>query len=73
MGSLLITSLFGCLLLISSFFNIIVIISAKICCLLQDKDKDKEFKVDWRRVGITSSFGFAFVGPVGHYWLVPVF
>ncbi|CAO2161680.1 unnamed protein product [Urochloa humidicola] len=33
-----------------------------------DKDKDKEFKVDWRRVGITSSFGFAFVGPVGHYW-----
>ncbi|PUZ58794.1 hypothetical protein GQ55_5G536700 [Panicum hallii var. hallii] len=34
----------------------------------EDKDKDKEFKVDWRRVGITSSFGFAFVGPVGHYW-----
>jgi len=33
-----------------------------------DKDKDKEFKVDWRRVAITSSFGFAFVGPVGHYW-----
>jgi len=42
--------------------------SIKICCLLQDKDKDKEFKVDWRRVAITSSFGFAFVGPVGHYW-----
>ncbi|KAG2594705.1 protein Mpv17 isoform X2 [Panicum virgatum] len=33
-----------------------------------DKDKVKEFKVDWRRVAITSSFGFAFVGPVGHYW-----
>ncbi|KAF8643684.1 hypothetical protein HU200_066744 [Digitaria exilis] len=32
------------------------------------EDKDKEFKVDWKRVGITSSFGFAFVGPVGHYW-----
>uniref|UniRef100_A0A453EHP8 Uncharacterized protein n=1 Tax=Aegilops tauschii subsp. strangulata TaxID=200361 RepID=A0A453EHP8_AEGTS len=31
-------------------------------------DKDKEFKIDWKRVGITSSFGFAFVGPVGHYW-----
>lgn len=24
--------------------------------------------MDWKRVGITSSFGFAFVGPVGHYW-----
>ncbi|XP_039809362.1 mpv17-like protein, partial [Panicum virgatum] len=42
--------------------------SIRICCFLQDKDKAKEFKVDWRRVGITSSFGFAFVGPVGHYW-----
>ena len=50
----------------------IVIYSIRICCFLQDKDKDKEFKVDWRRVGITSSFGFAFVGPVGHYWLVHV-
>jgi hypothetical protein len=40
---------------------------------LQDKDNkdNKEFKVDWKRVGVTSSFGFAFVGPVGHYWLVP--
>jgi hypothetical protein len=53
------------------FFNSIVMYSTKLCCLLQDKDKDKEFKVDWRRAGITSSFGFAFVGPVGHYWLVP--
>ncbi|KAL5220857.1 hypothetical protein ABZP36_025570 [Zizania latifolia] len=32
------------------------------------EDKYKEFKIDWKRVGITSSFGFAFVGPVGHYW-----
>ncbi|KAK3163229.1 hypothetical protein QOZ80_1AG0000940 [Eleusine coracana subsp. coracana] len=32
------------------------------------EDKDKELKIDWKRVGITSSFGFAFVGPVGHYW-----
>ncbi|TVU49111.1 hypothetical protein EJB05_00403, partial [Eragrostis curvula] len=32
------------------------------------EDEDKEFKIDWKRVGITSSFGFAFVGPVGHYW-----
>jgi hypothetical protein len=38
--------------------------------LLPFQDKDKEFKIDWKRVGITSSFGFAFVGPVGHYWLV---
>lgn len=39
--------------------------------LLPFQDKDKEFKIDWKRVGITSSFGYAFVGPVGHYWLVP--
>uniref|UniRef100_A0A0D9UYT7 Uncharacterized protein n=1 Tax=Leersia perrieri TaxID=77586 RepID=A0A0D9UYT7_9ORYZ len=32
------------------------------------EDKDKEFKINWKRVAITSSFGFAFVGPVGHYW-----
>ncbi|PKA54457.1 Peroxisomal membrane protein PMP22 [Apostasia shenzhenica] len=29
---------------------------------------DNDFKIDWKRVGITSMFGFAFVGPVGHYW-----
>ncbi|KAJ0962903.1 hypothetical protein J5N97_028025 [Dioscorea zingiberensis] len=29
---------------------------------------DKEFKINWRRVATTSMFGFAFVGPVGHYW-----
>ncbi|CAM8925732.1 unnamed protein product [Rhodiola kirilowii] len=31
-------------------------------------DEDKKFKVNWRRVAITSMFGFGFVGPVGHYW-----
>jgi hypothetical protein len=24
--------------------------------------------VDWRRVAVTSMFGFGFVGPVGHFW-----
>ncbi|MCO5574168.1 hypothetical protein L7F22_027950 [Adiantum nelumboides] len=24
--------------------------------------------LDWRRVALCSSFGFAFVGPVGHFW-----
>ncbi|VAH74857.1 unnamed protein product [Triticum turgidum subsp. durum] len=42
--------------------------SSHLFCPPQKKDKDKEFKIDWKRVGITSSFGFAFVGPVGHYW-----
>ncbi|KAG1335089.1 protein Mpv17 [Cocos nucifera] len=32
------------------------------------QQKDKEFKINWKRVAITSMFGFAFVGPVGHYW-----
>nr|CAD1843361.1 unnamed protein product [Ananas comosus var. bracteatus] len=32
------------------------------------RGKDKEFKINWKRVGITSMFGFAFVGPVGHFW-----
>lgn len=31
-------------------------------------DKDKEFAINWRRVATTSLFGFAFVGPVGHFW-----
>ncbi|GAU11708.1 hypothetical protein TSUD_74590 [Trifolium subterraneum] len=26
------------------------------------------FVVDWRRVAVTSMFGFGFVGPVGHFW-----
>ncbi|CAN7049454.1 unnamed protein product [Brassica rapa subsp. trilocularis] len=39
---------------------------------LSDKDKeadrDAEFKVNWKRVAITSMFGLGFVGPVGHFW-----
>ncbi|XP_068344819.1 uncharacterized protein [Pyrus communis] len=31
-------------------------------------DTDADFKVNWKRVAITSTFGFAFVGPVGHFW-----
>ncbi|KAK9130934.1 hypothetical protein Sjap_011421 [Stephania japonica] len=34
----------------------------------QNTDADEPFKIDWKRVAITSSFGFAFVGPVGHFW-----
>ncbi|KAK5824584.1 hypothetical protein E1A91_A06G068500v1 [Gossypium mustelinum] len=32
------------------------------------KDDDNEFKVNWKRVAVTSMFGFGFVGPVGHFW-----
>nr|XP_028965633.1 PXMP2/4 family protein 2-like isoform X2 [Malus domestica] len=32
------------------------------------QDTDANFKVNWKRVAITSTFGFAFVGPVGHFW-----
>ncbi|XP_068334234.1 uncharacterized protein [Pyrus communis] len=35
---------------------------------LQLSDRDADFKVNWKRVAITSTFGFAFVGPVGHFW-----
>ncbi|CAI9100338.1 OLC1v1037313C1 [Oldenlandia corymbosa var. corymbosa] len=31
-------------------------------------DADEEFKINWKRVAITSMFGFGFVGPVGHFW-----
>ncbi|KHG09812.1 PXMP2/4 family protein 2 [Gossypium arboreum] len=31
-------------------------------------DDDNEFKVNWKRVAVTSMFGFGFVGPVGHFW-----
>ncbi|MBA0567985.1 hypothetical protein Golob_005512 [Gossypium lobatum] len=34
-------------------------------CLIDD---DNEFKVNWKRVAVTSMFGFGFVGPVGHFW-----
>lgn len=30
--------------------------------------KCEEFKINWQRVATTGMFGFAFVGPVGHYW-----
>jgi len=32
--------------------------------------EEKEFKINWKRVTTTSLFGFAFVGPVGHFWWV---
>ncbi|URE27810.1 Mpv17 / PMP22 family [Musa troglodytarum] len=32
------------------------------------KEENKEINIDWRRVATTSMFGFAFVGPIGHYW-----
>ncbi|XP_042503928.1 protein Mpv17-like isoform X2 [Macadamia integrifolia] len=33
----------------------------------KNSDAD-EFKIKWKRVAITSIFGFGFVGPVGHFW-----
>ncbi|KAI9097920.1 hypothetical protein K1719_025691 [Acacia pycnantha] len=32
------------------------------------EDDDIEFKINWKRTAATSLFGFAFVGPIGHYW-----
>ncbi|XP_019707233.1 protein SYM1 isoform X10 [Elaeis guineensis] len=32
------------------------------------QQEDKELKINWKRVAITSTFGFAYDGPVGHYW-----
>ncbi|XP_038998864.1 PXMP2/4 family protein 2-like [Hibiscus syriacus] len=32
------------------------------------QDEDQEFKVNWKRVAVTSTFGFGFVGPLGHFW-----
>ncbi|WZZ71245.1 hypothetical protein YC2023_082615 [Brassica napus] len=34
----------------------------------KEADRDAEFKVNWKRVAITSMFGLGFVGPVGHFW-----
>lgn len=34
----------------------------------KDADADSEFKLNWKRVAITSMFGLGFVGPVGHFW-----
>ncbi|XP_042498088.1 protein Mpv17 isoform X4 [Macadamia integrifolia] len=33
-----------------------------------NSDADEEFRINWKRVAITSMFGFGFVGPVGHFW-----
>ncbi|KAI4347121.1 hypothetical protein L6164_007964 [Bauhinia variegata] len=35
---------------------------------LKVSDEDVKFMIDWRRVAVTSGFGFGFVGPVGHFW-----
>uniref|UniRef100_A0A5B7B9J1 Putative PXMP2/4 family protein 2 isoform X2 n=1 Tax=Davidia involucrata TaxID=16924 RepID=A0A5B7B9J1_DAVIN len=32
------------------------------------QDAGEEFKINWKRVAVTSMFGFGFVGPVGHFW-----
>ncbi|CAI0390016.1 unnamed protein product [Linum tenue] len=32
------------------------------------QDKEAEFRINWKRVAITSAFGLGFVGPVGHFW-----
>ncbi|KAA3490106.1 protein SYM1 [Gossypium australe] len=37
-----------------------------LACVKQDSEQ--EFITDWKRVAITSMFGFGFVGPAGHYW-----
>ncbi|GAA0175656.1 transporter [Lithospermum erythrorhizon] len=35
---------------------------------LKLKARDEKFRVNWNRVGISSLFGFTFVGPFGHFW-----
>ncbi|XP_058113828.1 uncharacterized protein LOC131256803 [Magnolia sinica] len=35
---------------------------------LNSTEGGEEFKINWKRVAITSMFGFGFVGPVGHFW-----
>lgn len=42
--------------------------TAKSRLQLSVTDEDEKFKVNWKRVAVTSSFGFGFVGPVGHFW-----
>lgn len=32
------------------------------------QDVDTKFSINWKRAAITSMFGFAFIGPVGHFW-----
>ncbi|KAL2318224.1 hypothetical protein Fmac_032100 [Flemingia macrophylla] len=50
-------------------------VNLKMACILEFDigniayvDKEKEFKINWKRVSTTSLFGLGFVGPVGHYW-----
>ncbi|KAK7358327.1 hypothetical protein VNO77_00254 [Canavalia gladiata] len=31
-------------------------------------DSEAKFIINWRRMAVTSMFGFSFVGPVGHFW-----
>ncbi|KAJ4957642.1 hypothetical protein NE237_024753 [Protea cynaroides] len=33
-----------------------------------NSDADEEFKINWKRVALTSMYGFGFVGPVCHFW-----
>ncbi|CDY65970.1 BnaC09g51010D [Brassica napus] len=33
-----------------------------------DTNKDADFKLNWKRVAITSMFGLGFVSNVGHFW-----
>ncbi|KAI4380026.1 hypothetical protein MLD38_006260 [Melastoma candidum] len=35
---------------------------------ISEEDPKFKFKVDTKRVAITSTFGFGFVGPLGHFW-----
>ncbi|KAG2277442.1 hypothetical protein Bca52824_059997 [Brassica carinata] len=39
----------------------------------QDTNKDADFKLNWKRVAITSMFGLGFVGNVGHFWFLSCF
>ncbi|WZZ79537.1 hypothetical protein YC2023_100109 [Brassica napus] len=38
-----------------------------------DTNKDADFKLNWKRVAITSMFGLGFVGNVGHFWFLSCF
>ncbi|KAH9604968.1 hypothetical protein KSS87_001785 [Heliosperma pusillum] len=59
--------MFGPLVKVIGGFNHLDILKrSKFNCFAQEKDK--ELKINWKRVAATSFFGFAFVGPVGHFW-----
>ncbi|CAN7048931.1 unnamed protein product [Brassica oleracea var. botrytis] len=57
---------------VSCFRSLSLSLRSSNLCSFVDKDKeadrDAEFKVNWKRVAITSMFGLGFVGPVGHFW-----